>query len=74
MATTGTPETTTPSLPGSATAPVSSYSIETHGGKITYSGEIPTVGKIVSFEDTERNVVCAMEYDAQALKNMSQGF
>lgn len=36
--------------------------IEAHGGKVTYAGEIPTVGRIVSFEDTEGNVVCAMQY------------
>ena len=37
--------------------------IERHGGTVTYSGEIPTVGKIVSFNDTESNSVCAMQYD-----------
>ena len=47
--------------------------IEAHGGKITYSGEIPTVGKIVSFEDTEGNVVCAMQYEPQALENIGRG-
>ncbi len=44
-----------------------------HGGKITYSGEIPSVGKLVSFEDPEGNIVCAMQYEAQALENIRRG-
>jgi len=42
-------------------------------GKITYSGEIPGVGKIVSFEDTEGNIVCAMQYEPAALENIARG-
>ena len=49
-------------------------SVTEHGGKITYSGEIPTVGKLVSFEDTEGNIVCAMQYEPQALENIRRGF
>ena len=34
-----------------------------HGGKIVFEEvEIPTVGRIVKFEDTEKNVVCAIQY------------
>ena len=48
-------------------------SVTEHGGKITYSGEIPTVGKLVSFEDTEGNIVCAMQYEPLALENIQRG-
>lgn len=47
-------------------------SIKAHGGKITYSGAIPSVGKILSFEDTERNIVSAMEYEQGALDRMDK--
>lgn len=36
-----------------------------HGGKIVFDEvEIPTVGRIVKFSDTEGNVACAIQYDA----------
>jgi predicted enzyme related to lactoylglutathione lyase len=39
--------------------------IERHGGRILLEPmEIPTVGRLVQFEDTEGNVVCAMQYEA----------
>ena len=52
---------------------VTRQSIEAHGGKVTFSGEIPTVGKILSFADPEDNIVCAMQYEAQALEHIRQG-
>ncbi len=48
--------------------------IEKHGGKIVFPEfEIPTVGRIVQFEDTEGNIVSAMQYETQALENMRSG-
>lgn len=47
--------------------------IEANDGQITYSGEIPGVGKILSFEDTEGNIVSAIEYEAQALDDIRAG-
>ena len=47
--------------------------IEGRGGKILYEGKIPAVGKIISFEDTEGNVVSAMEYETRALEDMRRG-
>ena len=39
--------------------------IEAHGGKITMAAmEIPTVGTLVMFQDTEGNTVGAMQYEA----------
>jgi len=37
--------------------------VEGHGGTIRYEGEIPTVGKIIQFADTEGNLVSAMQYE-----------
>ena len=38
--------------------------VETHGGKVLMpKAEIPGVGRLIQFEDTEGNVVCAMHYD-----------
>ena len=35
-----------------------------HGGTITYpEHEIPGVGRLFQFEDTEGNVLCAMQYE-----------
>ena len=45
-------------------------SVEEHGGTISYSGEIPTVGKLVYFEDPEGNILGAMQYEPQALENI----
>lgn len=37
--------------------------IEANGGKVVFGPqEIPTVGRLVQFNDTEGNVVCAMQY------------
>ena len=37
--------------------------VEEHGGKVTFpKTEIPTVGHLIQFEDTEGNVVGAMRY------------
>ncbi len=48
--------------------------IEKHGGKIVFPEfEIPTVGRIVQFEDTEGNIVSAKQYETQALENMRRG-
>jgi len=48
-------------------------SVEKHGGTISYSGEIPTVGKLVYFEDPEGNILGAMQYEPQALENIRRG-
>ncbi len=48
--------------------------IEKHGGKIVFpESEIPTVGRLISLEDTEGNIVSVMQYEAQALENMRRG-
>ncbi|MFK7736329.1 MAG: VOC family protein [Pirellulaceae bacterium] len=42
--------------------------IREHGGKIvTEEMEIPTVGKIVRFQDTEGNFACAIQYEPGAV-------
>ena len=39
-------------------------SIERHGGQILLEPmEIPSVGRLIQFHDTEGNVVCAMQYE-----------
>lgn len=43
------------------------------GAKIRFDGAIPTVGKILNFEDPEGNVVSAMQYEAQHLAAMLSG-
>ncbi len=43
------------------------------GAKIRFDGAIPTVGKILSFEDPEGNVVSAMQYEPQHLAAMLRG-
>ncbi len=44
--------------------------IETHGGRLRSAlFEIPGVGRVVEFEDTECNVVCAMEYVLDELRS-----
>ncbi len=41
------------------------------GGRITFAGhEIPGVGKLFQFEDPERNVLCAMQYEPERLKEL----
>ena len=47
--------------------------VETHGGKISYAGEIPAVGQIISFEDTEGNILGAMQYEPEALHQIALG-
>ncbi len=47
--------------------------VEKHGGLISFSGEIPTVGRLISFEDTEGNILGAMQYEAEALQQIAQG-
>ena len=48
--------------------------VEERGGKIVFPEyEIPTVGRIFQFEDTENNIVSVMQYEAQALENMRRG-
>ena len=47
--------------------------IKQHGGVISFSGEIPTVGRLISFEDTEGNIVSAMQYEADALHQIARG-
>ncbi len=47
--------------------------VEEHGGQISFKGEIPTVGRIISFEDTEGNILSAMQYEAEALQNIARG-
>ena len=48
--------------------------VEKCGGKIVFPEyEIPTVGRIFQFEDTENNIVSVMQYEAQALENMRRG-
>jgi predicted enzyme related to lactoylglutathione lyase len=47
--------------------------LEEAGGKVTYAGEIPTVGSIVQFEDPEGNVVSAMQYEPAHLEDMRRG-
>ena len=43
-----------------------SAAIVEHGGEITFDKfEIPTVGHIVQFKDTEGNVACAVQYDPE---------
>jgi predicted enzyme related to lactoylglutathione lyase len=38
--------------------------VEAHGGRITMpKSEIPTVGAVIRFLDTEDNMVCAMRYE-----------
>ena len=45
----------------------SAASIEEHGGTITFPKmTIPTVGYVVQFRDTEGNVACVVQYDANA--------
>ena len=42
-----------------------------HGGRITFAGhEIPGVGKLFQFEDTEGNVVCATQYLPEKLAEL----
>ena len=60
-------------VPGTVHIDDTKRSVTEHGGKITYSGEIPTVGKLVTFEDTEGNTVRAMQYEPQALENIQRG-
>ena len=43
------------------------------GAKIRFDGAIPTVGKILSFEDPEGNIVSAMQYEPQHLAAMFRG-
>ena len=44
--------------------------IEIHGGRFRSAlFEIPGVGRVVEFEDTEGNVVCAMEYVIDDLRS-----
>ena len=41
--------------------------VERHGGKILMPKTIiPTIGTLIQFEDTERNVICAMQYEESA--------
>ena len=47
--------------------------VEAHGGTVSFSGEILTVGQIISFEDTEGNILSAMQYENQALERIAQG-
>ena len=40
--------------------------VEENGGKIVFQKVvIPTVGTLIQFEDTEGNVVCAMQYETK---------
>ena len=41
--------------------------VEAHGGKILLpKAVIPTVGTLIRFEDTEGNVICAMQYEKES--------
>jgi predicted enzyme related to lactoylglutathione lyase len=43
------------------------HAVERHGGKILMPKTVlPTVGTLIQFEDTEGNVVCAMQYEESA--------
>ena len=44
-----------------------------NGAIIRFDGAIPTVGKILSFEDPEGNIVSAMQYEPQHLAAMLRG-
>ena len=45
--------------------------VEAHGGRIVFPGhEIPGVGRLFQFEDTEGNVVCAMQYEKEKLREL----
>ena len=43
------------------------------GVRIHFDGAIPTVGKIISFEDTEGNIVSAMQYEPEHVARMKAG-
>jgi len=43
------------------------------GAVIRFSGEIPTVGQIITFEDTEGNILSAIQYEAEALEHITKG-
>ena len=47
--------------------------IETQGGKVLFEGDIPTVGTVLSFHDSEGNVVSAMQYAEAHLNAMRSG-
>ena len=47
--------------------------IEAEGGKVLFEGDIPTVGTVLSFYDSEGNVVSAMQYAAAHLSAMRRG-
>jgi len=44
-----------------------------NGAKVRFDGAIPTVGRILSFEDPEGNIVSAMQYEPQHLAGMLRG-
>ncbi len=44
-----------------------------NGAKVLFEGAIPTVGKILNFEDPEGNLVAAMQYEPQHLAAMMGG-
>ena len=45
--------------------------VTAHGGKITFNEhEIPGVGRLFQFEDTEGNVLCAMQYEPEKLAEL----
>ncbi len=47
--------------------------IEAQGGKVLFEGDIPTVGTVLSFYDSEGNVLSAMQYAAAHLSAMRRG-